>query len=95
MAKGGKRRDVTKAWTGPIANEGEVAVAPDIAGGEVDPAAATASRSVQYTFERNPECPRCHARDTVAVKTAGCIQYRKCRRAICRQDFKVGAIHQT
>jgi len=34
-------------------------------------------------------CPRCRVDDTEAYSTKGIIQYRKCRRAICRKNFTV------
>ena len=34
-------------------------------------------------------CPRCRVNDTEAYSTKGIIQYRKCRRAICRKTYSV------
>lgn len=34
-------------------------------------------------------CPRCLTGDTVAYSTNGKIQYRKCRRGVCRHRFTV------
>ncbi len=44
----------------------------------------------QWIFPRVP-CPRCRAHDTIATHTDSTrgIQYRKCRRAICRWKFSV------
>ncbi len=43
----------------------------------------------QYAFPRENPCPRCQAMDTVATSTQGQVQYRRCTRAICRENFKV------
>lgn len=42
-----------------------------------------------YSFPTQIRCPRCQAADTRARSTQGDIQYRVCRRAVCRHKFKV------
>lgn len=60
-------------------------------GGEVDIASDLPVDTAQPQFVR-PEaikCPRCGATDTVAYSVHGNIQYRRCRRAVCRHNFSV------
>lgn len=52
-------------------------------------AAPRAKRKVKYVFPNASLCPRCRTHDTVAYKTDGKIQYRKCRRGHCRHRFHV------
>jgi hypothetical protein len=39
-----------------------------------------------------PRCPRCGMADTIATSTQEGVQYRKCRRPICRWRYKVPLI---
>jgi len=43
----------------------------------------------RYLFPRSVPCPRCGAMDTVAYSTKGRVQYRRCRRPVCRRNFTV------
>jgi hypothetical protein len=44
----------------------------------------------EYVFPKNAICPRCKTTDNYVTSTQGQIQYRKCRRGICRERFSVG-----
>lgn len=47
-------------------------------------------RKVVYEFPgKGRQCPRCKCWDTQARSTQGNVQYRICRRAICRQSYTV------
>jgi Zn ribbon nucleic-acid-binding protein len=45
----------------------------------------------RYDFSHGRRCPRCKAddNDTFARSTQGGVQYRQCRRAICRHKYTV------
>jgi len=55
-------------------------------GGQVS---APAEGARKYSFPSPVKCPRCGATDTEAYSTKGRIQYRRCRRAVCRRNFTV------
>ncbi len=40
-----------------------------------------------FSFPTRSRCPRCRAIDTVALNTKGRVQYRQCRRAVCRHKY--------
>jgi len=44
---------------------------------------------VIYVFPTKSRCPRCGTTDTVATSTQGAVQYRRCRRGICRHKYAV------
>lgn len=48
-----------------------------------------AKKKRNYVFPTPSKCPRCRGVDTVAYRTDGKIQYRRCRRAICRHRYQV------
>ena len=42
-----------------------------------------------YVFPTPSKCPRCKTIDTEAYSTNGNIQYRRCRRAVCRHRYSI------
>ena len=48
-----------------------------------------AKKTRRYVFPTPSKCPRCQTVDTEAYSTQGNIQYRRCRRAICRHRYHV------
>ncbi len=42
-----------------------------------------------YSFPTRSRCPRCGAIETEAYRTDGKVQYRRCRRAVCRINYQV------
>jgi outer membrane biosynthesis protein TonB len=60
----------------------------DSAGSQAQPKMDEEKKS-QYSFPTKSECPRCKATDTTAYATKGNVQYRRCRRAVCRWLYHV------
>jgi hypothetical protein len=42
-----------------------------------------------WDFAHGRRCPRCQSTDTEARSTQGGVQYRLCRRAVCRHTYSV------
>lgn len=48
-----------------------------------------ARKKKTHVFPTPSKCPRCRSVDTEAYRTDGKIQYRRCRRAVCRCRYHV------
>ncbi|MBA7650353.1 hypothetical protein ES703_58156 [subsurface metagenome] len=48
-----------------------------------------AKKKRNYVFPTPSKCPRCRGMDTVAYRTDGKTQYRRCRRAVCLHRYYV------
>jgi len=46
-------------------------------------------RKVKYVFPNASQCPRCRSHDTIAYRTDGKVQYRRCRRGHCRWRYSI------
>lgn len=46
-------------------------------------------KEVAYDFAHGRRCPRCGTLDTEARSTQGDIQYRRCKRGVCRHAYSV------
>lgn len=78
--------------TEPAATENgaEIPVTPPPAAPEKLPEPKTAAKKAKmWSFPTVSRCPRCGALDTQAYSTKGPTQYRRCRRAICRNGYAV------
>ncbi len=51
------------------------------------PKGQTKKTKAVFSFPTRSRCPRCRAIDTVALNTKGRVQYRQCRRAVCRHKY--------
>ena len=49
----------------------------------------TPKRKKRWSFPTPSKCPRCQTIDTEAYSTRDKVQYRRCRRAICRHYYHV------
>jgi len=46
----------------------------------------------KYSFPTKSRCPRCQTTDTEATSTQDNIQYRQCKRAICKWKYTVRGV---
>ncbi len=74
-----------------LSEAAKTSTAEDVADVVADQASKEQTKKTKavFSFPTRSRCPRCRAIDTVALNTKGGVQYRQCRRAVCRHKYTV------